>query len=156
MEIEPQAAPQTPADVLEFAEPPASISFNDQQPRLKLNLRWPEATDSEFSHHPLAGVWENDSMTASQRSFSISLLWRSVTDRELRNPRIQAGLTFVGFGALGLVFLGLYTRALHPEFDWVALVSEYWYPYAGFASLGVAGLIMLGRESLRDSRNSAE
>jgi hypothetical protein len=154
MEIEPQAAHPTSTEVLEFAEPPAAkplapLSLNDRPPPPKLNLKLPESTDSALSYPLSVGGWENESTTASNRSFQISLFWRSVSDRELRNPRIQAGLTSIGFGALGLVFLLLYTRAFHPEFDWVALASEYWYPYVGFASLGVAGLMMLGRESLR-------
>lgn len=149
MEIEPKATSQLPTETLEFAEPPVAVSLNDQQPPLRLNLKLPEPRDSDLSLLPSAGVWENDWKTTSYRSFRILFPSGSVSDRELRNPRIQAGLTFVGFGALCLVFLWLYTHALHPEFDWVALVSEYWYPYVGCASLGVTGLMMLGRESLR-------
>jgi hypothetical protein len=123
---------------------------------IKLNLKSPESKNSDLSLLPSAGVWENDSKIVSNRFFQIPFPSGSVSDRELRNPRLQVGLTCVGFGALGLVCLLLYTRALHPEFDWVALVSEYWYPYVGCASLGVAGLMMLGRESLRIERNSTK
>ncbi|MGB3557103.1 MAG: hypothetical protein WBA24_01045 [Geitlerinemataceae cyanobacterium] len=160
MEIEPQptvpSLTETRAETLEFAEPPVPLSLTDKKSPSKLNLKLPESTDAVFSPLGSVEIWENDSKPVSTRSARIAFLWRSVSDRELRNPRIQAGLTCVGFGALGLVFLLLYTRALHPEFDWVALVNEYWYPYAGFASLGVAGLIMLGRESLRSYKNSEE
>lgn len=151
MEIQPQATIQPLTESLEFAEPPEPVSLADQPPRQKLNLKYlePQDTDPAVSPSPWAGIGENDSSSGDVRWLSMAFFRHSIGDRELRHPRIQAGLTFIGFGALGLAFLLLFTHALHPEFDWVAVVSEYWYPYMGFASLGVAGSIVLARESLR-------
>ncbi|HIK32034.1 MAG TPA: hypothetical protein IGS31_11930 [Oscillatoriales cyanobacterium M4454_W2019_049] len=153
MEIEPQARIPDSSEPLEFAEPPTPLSLNYGQPPspldLNLDLQVREPPDFELARPSAVGILDGERAAEPERHFQVSRISRSLSDRELRYPRIQAGLTFVGFGALGLVCLLLYTRALHPEFDWVALVSEYWYPYAGLASLGVAGLIVLGRESLR-------
>lgn len=153
MEIEPQARISHSPEPLEFAEPPTPLSLNYGQPPspldLNLDLQFPEPPDCELVHPPSVGSLDGERTAEPEGDFRVFRISRSLSDRELRYPRIQAGLTFVGFGTLGLVCLLLYTRALHPEFDWVALVSEYWYPYAGLASLGVAGLIVLGRESLR-------
>lgn len=149
MEIQPQTTVLPLTETLEFAEPPEPVSLADPPPRQTLNLKYLEPEDSTVAHGERTVVTQERWETDNVRSVSMALLRRSLAEGELRTPRIQAGLTFVGFAALGLVFLLLYTHALHPEFDWVALVSEYWYPYTGFASLGVAGLIVLARESLR-------
>jgi hypothetical protein len=72
-----------------------------------------------------------------------------ISDVELQPARILIGLTFVGFGALLIVFLLLYLYTLHPELSPVEQVSQYWYEYIWFVSLGVAGMMMLGREAMR-------
>ena len=72
-----------------------------------------------------------------------------ISDAELSVPRVQMGSLFIGSSALGLVCLLLWMSAFHPEFDWQVGVHEYWYPYVGFVCLGVSGLIVLARESLR-------
>lgn len=153
MEIEPQARIPDSPEPLEFAEPSTPLSLNYGQPPspmdLNLELQVREPPDFELARPSSVGILDGERAAESSRLFGMDRASRALSDRELRYPRIQAGLTLVGFGALGLVCLLLYTRAIHPEFDWVALVSEYWYPYAGLASLGVAGLIVLGRESLR-------
>jgi len=75
-----------------------------------------------------------------------------ISDFELQPARIFVGLSFVGFGALAIVFLILYLYTLHPELSTVEQIRKYWYQYAWLVSLGVAGMLMLGREAMR-SRN---
>lgn len=73
----------------------------------------------------------------------------AITDQELKSARILIGLTLAGFGSLFLVWLLLYLYVLHPESNPSAQIRAYWYPYIGFVSLGVTGLILLGREAMR-------
>ncbi|MDF5728988.1 MAG: hypothetical protein PUP92_13430 [Rhizonema sp. PD38] len=72
-----------------------------------------------------------------------------IGDVEMRSPRIQIGLSFVGFGALMIVVLLLYLNTLHPELSTVELWRKYWHQYVWFVSLGVAGMFILGREAMR-------
>ncbi|MGV0025510.1 hypothetical protein [Phormidesmis priestleyi] len=73
----------------------------------------------------------------------------TITDAELKPARIMAGLTFIGFSGLMLMFLLVYLSNLHPELSAVAQIQAYWYQYVWFISLGVAGLAVLGREAMR-------
>lgn len=73
-----------------------------------------------------------------------------ISDFELQPARIFVGLSFVGFGALAIVFLILYLYTLHPELSTLEQVGEYWYHYAWCVSLGVAGMFILGREAMRE------
>ncbi|AFZ24073.1 hypothetical protein Cylst_1814 [Cylindrospermum stagnale PCC 7417] len=73
----------------------------------------------------------------------------TISDLELQPARIFVGLSFVGFGALMILLLLLYLNTLHPELDKVEQIRQYWYQYIWFVSLGVAGLFILGRESMR-------
>lgn len=72
-----------------------------------------------------------------------------ISDFELQPARIFVGLSFVGFGALAIVFLILYLYTLHPELGSVEQIREYWYQYTWFVSLGVTGMLVLGREAMR-------
>jgi hypothetical protein len=72
-----------------------------------------------------------------------------ITDADLKPARIFVGLTFVGFGGLMMMFLLLYLCMLHPELSAIDQVREYWYQYAWFVSMGVAGLAVLAREAMR-------
>ncbi len=74
----------------------------------------------------------------------------TITDHELKPLRIQVGLTFAGFGALSLFLLVLYIKSLHPDLSPVEGIHHYWYPYSLLVSLGVAGMLILGREAMRD------
>ncbi len=73
----------------------------------------------------------------------------TITDTELKPARIMAGLTFIGFSGLMLMFLLVYLSNLHPKLSAVAQIQSYWYQYVWFISLGVAGLAVLGREAMR-------
>lgn len=72
-----------------------------------------------------------------------------ISDLELRPARIRVGLSFVGFGALMIVVLMLYLNTLHPELNAVQQIGKYWYQYVWFVCLGVAGMFILGRETMR-------
>lgn len=72
-----------------------------------------------------------------------------ISDFELQPARIFIALSFVGFGALAIVFLILYLYTLHPELSPVEQIREYWYQYTWFVSLGVTGMLLLGREAMR-------
>lgn len=73
----------------------------------------------------------------------------TITDWELQPARIMVGLSFVGFGALMVVLLLLYLRTLHPQLSAIEQIHMYWYEYIWFVCFGVAGMFMLGRESMR-------
>lgn len=73
----------------------------------------------------------------------------AISDDELKPARIFIGLTFSGFGALFMVLLVLYLDALHPELSAAEQIREYWYQYIWFVCLGVAGMMILGREAMR-------
>lgn len=72
-----------------------------------------------------------------------------ITDQDLKSARVLVGLTLAGFGSLFLVWLLLYLYVLHPELNPAQQIHTYWYLYIGFVSLGVTGLILLGREAMR-------
>lgn len=72
-----------------------------------------------------------------------------ITDDDLKSARILMGLTFTGFGGLMMIFLLFYLRTLHPELTPTQQIQNYWYQYAWFVSLGVAGLAVLAREAMR-------
>jgi hypothetical protein len=72
-----------------------------------------------------------------------------ISDQELQPARILMGLTFVGFGALLILWLLLYVNTLHPELSRVEQLRNYWYQYICFVCLGVTGMFLLGREAMR-------
>ncbi len=72
-----------------------------------------------------------------------------ITDAELKPARIQAGLVFIGFGALTMMFLLLFRGSLHPHVSLAQQLRQFWFQYIGCVCLGVAGLFMLGREAMR-------
>ncbi len=72
-----------------------------------------------------------------------------ISDRDLYPARIFMGLSFVGMGALTVLFLLLYLTTLHPELSPVDQMQHYWYQYIWFVGLGVTGMFMLGREAMR-------
>ncbi|MBD2440120.1 hypothetical protein [Nostoc sp. FACHB-110] len=72
-----------------------------------------------------------------------------ISDWELQPARLRVGLSFVGFGALMILVLLLYLNTLHPELTTVEQIHQYWYQYVWFVCLGVAGMFVLGRETMR-------
>jgi hypothetical protein len=76
----------------------------------------------------------------------------AISDLELQPARIFIGLSFVGFGALAIALLVLYIYTLHPQLSPQQQIRQYWYHYVFFVSLGVTGLLVLGREIMRFPR----
>ncbi|MBE9008518.1 hypothetical protein IQ259_26595 [Fortiea sp. LEGE XX443] len=72
-----------------------------------------------------------------------------ISDWELQPLRLRVGLSFVGFGALMILVLLLYLNTLHPELSTVEQIRQYWYQYVWFVCLGIAGMFVLGRETMR-------
>jgi hypothetical protein len=72
-----------------------------------------------------------------------------ISDFELQSARLRVGLSFVGFGALMILVLLLYLNTLHPELSTVEQIRQYWYQYIWFVCLGIAGMFVLGRETMR-------
>lgn len=72
-----------------------------------------------------------------------------INDWELRPARIYMGLSFVGFGALMILMLLLCFNSLHLSLNTSAQIRQYWYEYVWFVSLGVTGMLILGREVMR-------
>jgi hypothetical protein len=75
-----------------------------------------------------------------------------IGDFDLRPARIRVGLSFVGFGALMLVILLLHLKTLNLQFNSIEQMQKFWYQYVWFVCLGVAGMFILGRESMRPIR----
>lgn len=74
---------------------------------------------------------------------------KTISDRDLKPARLFVGLSFAGFGGLAIAFLMLYLSTLHPEMSLAAGIHAYWYPYAFLVSMGVTGMMMVGREIMR-------
>ncbi|MCC5634982.1 hypothetical protein LC593_03770 [Nostoc sp. CHAB 5844] len=72
-----------------------------------------------------------------------------ISDWELQPARLRVGLSFVGFGALMILVLLLYLNTLHPELSTVGQIRQYWYQYVWFVCLGIAGMFVIGRETMR-------
>ncbi|MCD8489554.1 MAG: hypothetical protein LRZ84_23160 [Desertifilum sp.] len=79
----------------------------------------------------------------------------TISDRDLKPARVLVGLSFAGFGGLAIALLMLYISSLHPEMSAGAGIHAYWYPYAFLVSLGVTGMMMVGREILRSHLSSS-
>ncbi|BAY61647.1 hypothetical protein NIES22_17140 [Calothrix brevissima NIES-22] len=75
-----------------------------------------------------------------------------IGDFDLRPARMRVGLSFVGFGALMLVILLLHLKTLNFQVNSIEQMQKFWYQYVWFVCLGVAGLFILGRETMRPIR----
>ncbi|WP_427157410.1 hypothetical protein ACQFX9_17975 [Aliinostoc sp. HNIBRCY26] len=76
----------------------------------------------------------------------------TISDIELQPVRIRVGLSCVGFSALMILVLLLYSNTLHPEMNQIQQVHQYWYQYIWFVCLGVTGMFVLGREAMRSQQ----
>ncbi|AFY44155.1 hypothetical protein [Nostoc sp. PCC 7107] len=85
--------------------------------------------------------------TSLQKLAEIDL--EQISDWELQPIRLRVGLSFVGFGALMILLLLLYLNTLHPELSTVGQIRQYWYQYVWFVCLGIAGMFVIGRETMR-------
>lgn len=164
MELEPKPTQPLQPDSLEFAEPPA-VETLELQPKEALDLVIEPASTEETSvpveilepvdiklnssisiPQKIQQNWQTTQLFFSQLA---QIDRRTIDDIEMQPARIKVGLSFVGFGALGMVLLLLHISSIHPNYSFAERLESYWYQYIWFVCLGVAGLFMLGRESLR-------
>ncbi|MCW5317775.1 hypothetical protein GTQ43_29550 [Nostoc sp. KVJ3] len=151
MDFESKANDQIPTENIEFVE-----LTNTRKPLQLLRdtealLRRPTvATLSRILPPKLNNRFQATSSLADDSFKELAEIdLETISDFELRPARIRVGLSFVGFGALMILVLLLYLNTLHPELHTGEQIRQYWYQYVWFVSLGVAGMFMLGRETMR-------
>ena len=158
MDFEPEVTATSMSEATEFAEPPERSAFGAATLTPLELLRDTEgllrrktlATLTPVLPPPVATSFQNASKVADESLNQLAEIdLDEISDEELKPARILIGLTFSGFGALFLVLLLLYLDLLHPELSPAEQVREYWYQYIWFVCLGVAGMMMLGREAMR-------
>ncbi len=159
MDWQPEQIPQTPPETLDFKEPEALPPLELMPVREgSLDLEVPDDANLPIA---LADVCVPPSQ-ADAAEVQISLIeqikqeLQEVGDEELKPARIQMGLLFTGVSALLLMSLLLYITAMHPGLTVKQQMLRYWSEYVGFVGLGVAGLMMLGREAMRSPDISEE
>ncbi|MBW4496148.1 MAG: hypothetical protein KME26_24365 [Oscillatoria princeps RMCB-10] len=154
MNFEPQPNSEVTPERLEFAEPPARESLELLQDAETALPELDVTGSAAGSGATVAGFGAGETPALLERAKAfLSELAKidrgAIGDEELQPARIQVGLTFIGFGGLAMVLLLVYISSLHPELSWMERVREYWYQYIWFVCLGVAGMMMVGRESIR-------
>ncbi|WP_017720983.1 hypothetical protein [Kamptonema formosum] len=162
MNFEPQPKSEATPERLEFAFPPAreSLDLLQDADRALSGLdvtSAPAVSGADFGAGETPALEECIAAeTPALRERVLAFLSElakidrgAIGDEELQPARIQVGLTFIGFGGLAMVLLLVYIGSLHPELSWMERVREYWYQYIWFVCLGVAGMMMVGRESIR-------
>lgn len=148
MDLQPELTPESTSEIFDFAEP------SEHQPlELVLNSEASVVLEQPLSSClpiPIEDTGEEET-TQAQMSLvdRIKLELKEIGDAELQQARIQVGLSFVGFSALLLMFLLLYLNAMHPGLTVKQQMLRYWDQYIGFVCLGVAGMMMIGREAMR-------
>ena len=156
MNPEPKPIPASAQNSLDFAEPlPQTLEFLEPLE---------SASETPVMESAVAPVMEaieaadpSVEVTGREATIAAGILLKKLTainlgdidDQDLRPARIQVGLAFVGFGALMLIFLLLYLNNQQPDLTAAERIQHHWYEYVWFLGLGVAGLFMLGRESMR-------
>lgn len=152
MDFEPQATTRTASEKVPFAEPSVTRKPLEVLRDTEALLRRPAVAALVPVLPPkIARNVKTASSVAEDSLREVAKIdLETISDVELRSPRIQVGLSFVGFGALMTLVLLLYLNTLHPELNTVQQVARYWYQYVWFVCLGVAGLFILGREAMRD------
>ncbi|MBL1174245.1 hypothetical protein [Pantanalinema sp. GBBB05] len=150
MEIEPEAERRSSSQSPEWAEPekpkPLVLLRNTERSWRLKTLE----TLTPLLPEPIADQLGEVSIVAEESLNELADIdLEQISDLELQPLRIQIGLVFIGFGALGIMFLMLYLYTLHPHLSAIEQVQHYWYQYVWFVCLGVAGLFMVGREAMR-------
>lgn len=149
MDIKPEVTPTPTAEVLEVVE--------KRRTALQL-LRDTEAPLRQQTVETLVPVLPSSLAESLQSASSVAdeslnklaeIDLDAISDRDLQPARILIGLTFVGFSALLILLLLLYLNTLHPELGAVEQIQQYWYEYIWFVCIGVAGMMLLGREAMR-------
>jgi len=150
MDLEPEKNAPSEAENVEFAEPITRKPLEILRDAEALLRRPTVAAIVPLLPGKIRDRLENASDVADNTLNELAEIdIDEISDWELRPARIQVGLSFVGFGALMIILLLLYSSILHPEQSAIAQVGEYWYQYVWFVCLGVAGMFVLGREAMR-------
>ncbi|WP_254563582.1 hypothetical protein [Oscillatoria sp. HE19RPO] len=159
MDWQPERISQTPPETLEFEEPETLLPLELMPVREGyLDLELPEDANLPIALADLS-VSSSQADAAEAQIPLIEQIKREledVGDEDLKPARIQIGLLFVGVSALLLMSLLLYITAMHPGLTVKQQMLRYWSEYVGFVGLGVAGLMMLGREAMRSPQISEE
>jgi hypothetical protein len=145
MELEPH---KPASEAAEFAEPrqPLVLLRNTERSLREKTV----STIVPLLPEDLATTVNEASQKANESLDQLAKIdLNSMTDAELKSARTLIGLTFVGFGSLAMLFLALCLSTLHPELNAIAQIHDYWHQYVWLLAMGVAGLVMLGREALR-------
>lgn len=154
MDLEPEITSTPNPNAVEFAEPAERkpLEFlRDTEALLRrktVETLVPVLPESVATNLQAASAVADESLN---QLAEINL--NAISDSELKSPRILIGLTFSGFGALSLTLLLLYLYTQHPELSPTDQLRQYWYEYILFVCLGVAGMMMLGREAMRSTSN---
>lgn len=152
MDFEHQPTLPAEPETLEFAEPPIqeTLELRLSDPDEALSLTAVEGLELTVQPVPVSVTLQKNSTAAKAFLSELAKIDRkTISDQELVPARIQIGLTFVGFSALAMGLLLLHISSLHPGYSLVERLEAYWSQYIWFVCMGVAGMMMLGRESLR-------
>jgi hypothetical protein len=164
MNLQPTPIPSNDSDIREFAEP------MERQP-LEVVMDAPDSQSTTVDLDVAEDAWlpvpvaeiDPESVPATlkdrkDRLFdfyaALSKIDRqSISDAELQPARIYIGLMFVGFSALSLMLVLLHSHTMYSGLTSVQQIQRYWEPYVTFVCMGVAGMMMLGREAMRPQVN---
>jgi hypothetical protein len=155
MDFEPQNTVETATSGFEFAEPTPRKSLEILRDAEALLRRPTVAAITPILPPSLSRRLEKVNIVADNTLNELAEIdVEQISDWELRPARIQVGLSFVGFSALMVIVLLLYLNTLHPELNPIEQVARYWYQYVCFVNVGVAGMLVLGREAMRPVQKS--
>lgn len=170
--VTPAENPAENREMWEFAEPPERQrldvvmvppetipSLGTQCDRSQAMLAPPQENIADWLSVPAEDMAETSQPPSTRErivNFYLALTKidrQRITDLEMQPARIQTGLMFVGFSALLLMWLLLHSHTIHPGLTSVQQIQRYWEPYIAFVCMGVAGMMMLGREAMRPRVN---
>lgn len=161
MDLQPKPIPVNDSEIREFAEP------MERQP-LDLVMDPPATQSARVDLEVAEDAWlpvpgadidpEFPPATIKDRLFDfyaalIKIERHRISDQALQPARIQIGLMFVGFSALSLMLVLLHSHTMYSGLTSVQQIQRYWEPYITFVCMGVAGMMMLGREAMRPRVN---
>lgn len=150
MDLEPEVTTPPLPETPEFAEPPTPKPLELLRDAETLLRRKTVAVLMPILPESVANNLEDASDVAEDSLAELAKIdIDEIGDRELQPARILIGLSFVGFGALALLLLLLYLVTIHPELSPVEQIYYYWHQYIWLVSLGVTGMLILGREAMR-------
>ena len=116
--------------------------------------RWVVRTMSPLLPPEVGADLQDTSLLAEESLQELAAIKvEEVSDRELQSPRILISLTFIGFSGLLISFLLLYLSTTHPHLSLKQQIGYYWYQYIFSVCLGVTGLLLLGREVIRQDQD---